>query len=181
MAPVRTIREVIGVFTDGEALETTVSELQSRGFDRADISFMSELPLHKAGTDNPGTAAKDNPTERRASVSDTDIRVVRNLGVSLAATVAGFAAAGFVVASGGALVLAAAVAAAAAGGTVAAGEMAGQVAPMTTPTFRDADLLSAGVLLIVHVDGATEESLATAILRDHSGRDVVAQDTPATA
>jgi hypothetical protein len=180
MAPERTIREVTAVFTDGEPLETAVSELQSSGIDRANISFMSDLPAATAGKDGPGDVAKDNPTDRRASVSDTDVRVMRNLGVSMAATVAGLAAAGIVVASGGAVLLAAGVAAAAVGGTVAVGEVAGQAAPLAIPTFHDAELLRSGILLIVHVADGAQEARVLDILRRHSERDVTAQDVPAT-
>ena len=34
-----TIREAVGVFDDPEQLESAVSELQSNGIDRADLSF----------------------------------------------------------------------------------------------------------------------------------------------
>jgi hypothetical protein len=95
--------------------------------------------------------------ERRAGISDTDIRVVRNLGVRMAATVAGFAAAGFVVATGSALALAAA---AAVGGTVAVGEAAGPAAPLATTTFRDTDLLRGCVLLIRSMVPNSPSSLA---------------------
>jgi hypothetical protein len=102
---------------------------------------MSDLSMQKDSGD-PRAIAMENPSERRADISDTDIRVVRNLGVSMAATVAGSAVAGFVVAM------------------VAVGEAAGPAAPLATTTFRDMDLLRGGVLLIRSMVPNSPSSLA---------------------
>ncbi|HUB94504.1 MAG TPA: hypothetical protein VL993_01215 [Stellaceae bacterium] len=181
MADAPVIREAIAVFTDGEALEAAVSDLQSHGFDRAEISFISGPTVDKDVAADPAKVAADRPDERPASVSDTDIRQARNLGVSVATTIAAFAAAGFTVAVGAAPLMIAAATVVAAGGTAAIGEAIGKVAPLTTPTFLDAELQSGGVVLVVRLAKQGAEERALPILRERSGREVIVQDTPAKA
>jgi hypothetical protein len=108
-----TIREAVAVFDDAEKLEAAVSELQSNGVDRSDLSFLAhDLPAGGIPSDLR-QAADDPATPREPVVSDTDLRQGRVLGTGLAATIAAFAAAGFTVATGGgaAATIAAAVAA----------------------------------------------------------------------
>jgi hypothetical protein len=96
-----TIREAVAVFDDAEKLESAVSELQSKGIDRSELSFLAhDLPVGRIPTDLR-RAADDPATPREPVVSDTDLRQGRVLGTGLAATIAAFAAAGFTVATGG--------------------------------------------------------------------------------
>ena len=109
-----TIREAVAVFNDAEKLESAVSELQSNGIDRSELSFLAhDLAAGRVPSDLR-RAADDPGTPRDPVVSDTDLRQGRVLGTGLAATIAAFAAAGFTVATGGAgaAIAAAAVAAA---------------------------------------------------------------------
>jgi hypothetical protein len=41
-----TIREAVAVFDDAEKLESTVSELQSKGIDRSELSFLAHDESH---------------------------------------------------------------------------------------------------------------------------------------
>lgn len=174
MVPSETIREAIAVFHDPEALEAAVSELHSHGFDRADISFLTSDAPEK------DRRLADSPdTPRGAGVSDTDVRQGRALATSMAATVAGFAAAGFAVATGGTLALAAAAGAVAAGGIGAAGGFLGKKAADETQSFLDAAVARGGVLLWVRTRDREHEARAVEILRRHSGQDVHLHDVPA--
>src|SRR5579871_4023545 len=114
------VREAVALFDDAGLLEGAVSDLQGRGFDRADISFLAQAALEDQPNSSEGLA--DNPaTPRETPVTATDIRQERVLATSMVATIAAFAAAGFTVATGGAAALAAAAAIAAGGGVGAVG------------------------------------------------------------
>jgi len=112
-----TIREAVAVFDNADKLESAVSELQSHGVDRSELSFLAHAALTRRAPGNLRQAAGDPTIPREPVVSDTDLRQGRVLGTGLAATVAAFAAAGFTVATAGvgAAIAAAAVAASAAG------------------------------------------------------------------
>jgi hypothetical protein len=173
-----TIREAVAVFDDAVSLETAVSDLQSHGIDRADLSVLA----HAALADLHPVA--DDTTMREAVVSDTDLRQERILGTSLAATVAGLAAAGVTVASGGAAAVAIAAAAVAAGGVGAAGALFGSTIADDQASFLDAQLADGGVLLWVRTRDANSEQRTIKVLRRYSPHvyvhDMPAQDVPRT-
>jgi hypothetical protein len=175
MAASDTLREAIAVFHDADALEAAVSELQSHGFNRADISFLAnEAPEQERRiADSP-----DAP--RSAPVSDSDVRQGRALAASMAATIAGFAAAGFTVATGGTFLLALGAGAVAAGGIGAASAFIGKKAADQTTSFLDAEFARGGVLLWVRTRDPQWERRALEVLRRHSGQDVHLHDLPAT-
>lgn len=177
--PSATVRQAIGVFHDSTALEEAVSELQSHGFDRAEISLVSGADDPQAALHLPGEAAR--PGAPQAGLSDTDLRQGRVLGTSMAGSLAGLAAAGFVVATGGTALVAigAAVAAAAAGGVL--GEVAGKAATSSVPSFNDAEAPGAGgVFLLVHVRDRAAEARALEVLHRRSASHVSVQDLPAS-
>ena len=150
--------EAIAVFNDPERLEEAVSELQSHGVDRAELSFL---------THEGQTPPQDAALSREAVVTDTDLRQGRVLGTGLAATIAAFAATGFTVATGG---VAAAViaAAAAAGGIGVVSTMIGRGLARDEQSFLDAQLRRGGVLLFVRIPDADIERRALEVLRRHS-------------
>src|ERR1700751_4616641 len=112
-----TIREAVAVFDDAEKLERAVSELQSNGIDRSELSFLAHPSLAGHMPRNLRQGGGHPAPPRDPVVSDTDLRQGRVLGTSLAATIAAFAAAGFTVATGGlGAAIAAAVATAGGGG-----------------------------------------------------------------
>jgi hypothetical protein len=158
------MREAVALFDDPERLEGAVSDLQSRGFDRADISFLA----HDALLGQPhGTRrlADDPAAPREPAISDTDIRQGRLLGTSLLATIAGFAAAGFTVAATGGL---AAAAVAAAGGVGAIGALFGQRLAEDEAAYLEAQLARGGVLLWVRTPEPAAEQRALEVLRRHT-------------
>ena len=132
-----TFREAVAVFDDAEKLEGAVSELQSNGIDRSELSFLAHPSLARRMPADLRQAADDPATPREPVVSDTDLRQGRVLGTSLAATVAAFAAAGFTVATAG---LGAAAAAAAAGGVGAASTLFGSIVAEDQASFLEAQL-----------------------------------------
>src|SRR6266550_2500867 len=106
-----TIREAVAVFDDAERLESAVSELQSAGMDRSELSILAHTSLAERPFGDLRRAADDPRTPREPVVSDTDWRQGRVLGTSLAATVAALAAAGITVATATGGVAAATIAA----------------------------------------------------------------------
>ena len=163
-----TIREAVAVFDNAEKLESAVSELQSHGVDRSELSFLARAAaLTGRAPGDLGQAAGDPTTLREPVVSDTDLRQGRVLGTGLAATVAAFAAAGFTVATAGvgAAIAAAAVAASAAG---AASTLLGRKLAEDQASFLDAQLARGGVLLSVRTRDAVKERTALDILRRYS-------------
>src|SRR5262245_30477675 len=113
------LREAVALFHEPEKLNSAFSELQSCGFDRAEISLVAgegirDRDLAKSYPDMHD-ADHDPAAPRQAVVGETDVRQARTLGTSMAAVVAAFAALGITIFSGGAAA-AALVAAAAAGG-----------------------------------------------------------------
>ena len=62
-----TIREAVAAFDDPEALKAAVSDLQSHGFDRADISFLAREGFE-------GHLAQQYPDMQRAEDESADDR-----------------------------------------------------------------------------------------------------------
>jgi hypothetical protein len=163
------IREAVAVFDNAEKLEAAVSELQSRGFDRSDLSFLAhDTVSERHPLSDIGDIADDPTTAREPFVSETDVRQGRVLGTSLAATIAGLAAAGFTVATGGVAAAAIAAAAVAAGGIGTAGAVFGRTLADDQASFLDAQLARGGVLLWVRTRDVTAERNAVEILRRYA-------------
>ena len=173
-----TIREAVAVFDDAEKLESAVSELQSNGIDRSELSFLAPS---RAGCmpGDPRQAADDAGAPREPVISDTDLRQGRVLGTGLAATIAAFVAAGFTVATGG-VGTAIAAAAVAAGGVGAASTLFGRKLADDQTAFLDAQLARGGVLLWVRTRDAAAEATALEVLRRYSVH-VHLHDLPAEA
>src|SRR5215472_17462215 len=149
------IREAVAVFDNAEKRESAVSELQSHGVDRSELSFLAHAELTGRAPGNLRQAAGDPTTPREPVVSDTDLRQGRVLGTGLTATVAAFAAAGFTVATGG-VGAAIAAAAVAAGGVGAASTLFGRKLADDQTSFLDAQLARGGVLLWVRTRDAAK-------------------------
>jgi hypothetical protein len=176
-----TIREAVAVFDDAEELEASVSELQSNGIDRSELSFLAhDLPAGRFPSDLR-QAADDPATPREPVVSDTDLRQGRVLGTGLAATIAAFAAAGLTVATGG-VATATIAAALAAGGVGAASTLFGRKLADDQASFLEAQLARGGVLLWVRTGNAASEQTVLEVLRRHSAyaylHDLPAEATP---
>jgi|SRR6516162_1162145 hypothetical protein len=174
-----TIREAVAVFDDAEQLEGAVSELQSNGIDRSELSFLAHPSLAGHIPGDLRQAADDPATPREPVVSDTDLRQGRVLGTSLAATIAAFAAAGFTVATSG-VGAAIAAAAVAAGGVGAASTLFGRKLAEEQSSFLGEQLARGGVLLWVLTRDAASEQAVLKVLRRHSPH-VYLHDLPTEA
>jgi len=174
------IREAVAVFDDAEKLESAVSELQSKGIDRSELSILAhDWPAARLPRDIQ-RAADDPATPREPVVTDTDLRQGRVLGTGLAATIAAFAAAGFTVATGGVGAATVIAAVAAAGGVGAASTLFGRKLADDQTSFLDAQLAGGGVLLWVRTRNAAGEQIVLEVLRRHSAH-VYLHDLPAEA
>lgn len=179
------LREAVARFDDPVKLEAAVLELQSHGFDRADISFIARdgmLGQHPA-SDHAATrqTAEDPATSRTGPVENNDLGQGRTLATSMAAVIAAFVAAGFTVATGGTALLAAGLAAAAGLGVGAAGTAIGMGAGASERQFLDEQLARGGVIVWVRTRDAAAEGRALSILRAHGGVEVHLHDMPTTA
>src|SRR5579864_1483870 len=146
-----TIREAVALFDDPERLEEAVSDLRSHGFDHADLSLLAREGLGERPIASARQLALDPATPRTDPTTDTDMRQGRILATSMAATIAGFAAAGVTVATGGVLAAVIAAGALAAGGAAAVGTIFGRKLDQDTANSLDAQLARGGVLLWVHL------------------------------
>ena len=165
---IATIREAVALFDEPERLEQAVSELCSHGFDHADLSLLAPEALGERPIASARQLARDPSTPRTDPATDTDMRQGRVLATSMAATIAGFAAAGVTVASGGVLAAVIAAGVLAAGGAGAVGTMFGRKIDQDAAGSLDAQLARGGVLLWVHVPDAPHERTAVEILRRYS-------------
>jgi hypothetical protein len=162
------IREAVAVFDDPERLESAVSELQSKGIARSELSVLAPASLtgHRLG--DLRREAEDPTAPREPVVSDTDLRQGRVLGTSLAAAIAALAAAGISVATGGVAAATIAAAAVAAGGVGAAGALFGRILADDQTSFLEEQLARGGVLLWVRTRDVAAERRALEVLRRYS-------------
>jgi hypothetical protein len=178
------LREAVAVFDNPAKLERAMSELQSNGIDRANLSLLAHTSLRTHLPSDPQRLADDPGTPREAVVSETDLRQGRVLGTSLAATIAALAAAGVTVATGGVAAATVAAAVAAGGGVGVAGALIGQKLTADEQSFLDAQLARGGVLLWVRTPDAEAERRALEVLRQYSSyvrlHDLPAEPTTAS-
>jgi hypothetical protein len=163
-----TVREAVALFDDPERLEEAVSDLCSHGFDHADLSLLAPEALGERPIASARQLAQDPATPRTDPATGTDMRQGRVLATSMAATIAGFAAAGLTVATGGVLAAVIATGAVAAGGAGAIGTIVGRKLDSDAASSLDAQLARGGVLLWVHLPDAAHERTAVDILRQYS-------------
>jgi len=163
--PIGTLHEVRATFDTPEAMQAAVAQLETSGFDRADLSLPATAGVSEKAT--PEGSARPVDTEE-------DARQARTLHTSGAAAVAGMAAAGIVIATGGAA--APAVAAAVLGGGLAGGAAFGLSSIANEGEQADRDTPAAGGTLVLAVRAQTAERRAEAesILRTAGGTQVEA-------
>jgi len=165
------LREVVAVFHDAERLESAIDELQSSGFDRAEISLLaSERTIeqklgHRYERTSELMDADDVP--RSAFVSSAAIGDAKGGLIGGLAYVGATLAAGAVVVAGGALTATIAAALAAGGtggliGLVLANWVGGRHA-----AYFDEQMEHGGLLLWVRAWSAQDEQRASAVLGKH--------------
>jgi hypothetical protein len=163
----KTIREAVALFDGPEQLEEAISDLQSSGVDRADLSILEPPSSADPRSESDDQAGPNPSLPREAVVSDTDLRQGRVLATGLAATIAGFAVAGVTAASGG-VGPAAIAAVTAAGGAGIASTLIGRRLANEHTSFLDAQLACGGILLWVHIRDLRLEKTVLEVLRRHS-------------
>jgi hypothetical protein len=178
----RSIREAVGYFETVEALEAAIDELESSGFDRAEISVLaSEQTVdEKLGHSyRKVSELEDDPTVPRTfyvsreSVGDAEGTLI---GGSL--YLAAVTAAGAIVASGGTLAAAIAGAIAAGGAGSVLGAVLAKRVGDSHARYLQQQLAHGGLVLWVRTWQGEDEERAVAILKKCSGRDVHVHDIP---
>lgn len=170
------VREAVGYFLAVDDLEAAIAELQSSGFDRAEISLLAS---ERAVEEKLGhryrkvSELEDDPSVPRTHyVSEASIGAAEGALIGTPLYLAAVATFGAIVVSGG--TLAAALAAAALAGT-AGGVIGGILARLVGEHHAhhiERELEHGGLLLWVRTWNVQDEERAVAILNKHSGRDV---------
>jgi hypothetical protein len=177
------LREAVGVFDTAESLEDAIDELQSSGFDRAEISLLaSERTVEeKLGhAYRPVEQLEDEARVPRTAFVSTESRGDAEGGlIGGLMYVGAVLAAGGIVASGGTLAGAVVAAALAAGAGAAGGSALAKLLEYHHADYLGEQLRHGGILLWVRTRTAEREALALEILGRHSARDVHVHSIPA--
>jgi hypothetical protein len=172
----RTQTEAVAVFHDAEALQGTIDELLTAGFDHAELSVLANEDTVKKelGHDYTSTAElEDDPDVPRVDYVPNE--TFGNAEGGIIATAAYFPAVigSLVVASSGGTLLGAVAVAAIAGGTGAAvGATLAKFIGSTHAKHMSEHLKRGGLLLWVRTHDAEHEEKALEILRRHGGDDI---------
>ena len=164
--------EVVGVFHKAEDLETTIDELLSSGFDRAELSLLaSEAAVAEklGGYYQPVSEMADNPDVPRAAfVSSAAIGDAKGALIGGLAYVGATVAIGAVVMSGGALgaAITAAVLAGGTGGLIGSA-LAHWVGHHHAAYLHD-QIENGGLLLWVRAWNESDEARALEIIAKHA-------------
>lgn len=185
MAEHDTIREAVAVFTDAEAFEAAIEDLESAGFDRAEISLLAspEAIDDKLGHryEKVRSLGDDPDTPRAAYVETESVGSGEGSLIGGLTYVPAVTAAGAVVTSGGALAAAVAAAVGFGGAGAALGTALASWLGRQHADNIQAQLERGGLLLWVRTRDAEHEQRALAILSRHGGADAHVHDVPAPA
>lgn len=180
--PERTIREAVCVFGDADALQAAVDELESSGFDHANMSLLaSEAAVEeKLGHkyEKVRELEDDAAVPRTAFIGTDAVGDAEGGLIGVLFYLGAVAAIGTVVASGG-TVAAAVTAAAMSGGTTGLiGLILAKLVGDHHAAHLQEQLRHGGLLLWVRTWNAEQEKRAVEILSRHSGRDVHVHTMP---
>ena len=170
------VREVVGIFSTAERLESAIDELLSSGFDRAELSLLaSERAVEMKLGRHFGPAAEmaDDPSApRTAFVSTAAIGDAEGALIGGLAYLGATAAIGAVVMSGSALgaAIAAAVLAGGTGGFI--GSVLARWVGHHHANYLQDQIENGGLLLWVRAWSAADEERALAIVKKHAGSHV---------
>jgi hypothetical protein len=177
------IREAVGVFDTAESLEDAIEELQSSGFDRAELSLLaSEHAVEeKLGhAYNRVEELEDETRVPRTAFVSTESRGDAEGGlIGGLMYVGAVLAAGGIVASGGTLAGAVVAAVLAGGAGAAAGSAFAKLLEYHHADYLAEQLGRGGILLWVRTQTAEREMRALEILGKHSAHDVHVHTIPA--
>lgn len=171
-----TIREAVGVFKDAKSLENAVDELESSGFDRAEISLLAseETVEQKLGHKYKKVTELENDASvpRSAFVSTESIGDAEGGLIGGLMYVGAVAAAGAVVASGGTIGAAIIAAATLGGAGGLVGSILAKVLGEHYARHIQEQLEHGGLLLWVQTRDQAGEGRAAMILSQHGAHDV---------
>lgn len=178
------IREAVAVLDSAAELEAAIDELESTGFDRAEISLLAATPAVEEKLGHKFSRVEE--LEDDSAVPRTFFVSTESVGDAEGALIGGLlyvgavVAAGAVVATGGTLAAAIAGAAAAGGtGGLIGAALARFVGDQHARHLQE-QLDRGGLLLWVRTRDAAHEARALEILRRHSAHDVHLHDLPAS-
>ncbi|MEQ9487414.1 MAG: hypothetical protein RIM72_00290 [Alphaproteobacteria bacterium] len=176
------VREAVGVFNNADSLVAAIDELQSSGFDRAEISLLaSESAVQeKLGHmyEKVSDLEDDPAAPRTAYVSTESIGDAKGSLIGGLIYVGAMAAVGSIVASGGSLGIAL-IGATALGGTGGfIGAILAEWVGKHHADFLQEQLDHGGLILWVRTRDETHEKRATKILSSHSAYDVHVHGRP---
>lgn len=164
--------QVVGVFDDRDRLEAAIEMLQSRGFERSQLTVLGtadavrkRLGLAVSPPDEPGG-------QFETPVDESEKQNVTPLLAGVPAYIGAVLAAGVTVASGGTLAGAAVAALlGATGGGVLGASAAGAMRDSVDSSYEE-QLAKGGILLLVHPRSAEDVARAQAVLSQHATRTV---------
>jgi hypothetical protein len=164
--PIGEFHEVSATFTAPEAMQDAVKQLETSGFDRADLSLPEPAPSAAYATPEGGAKPAD---------IEEDARQARTLHTSGAAAVAAMAAGGAVIASGGALAPAVAAAVVGGGAVGGAAYAISSSANSGEQTDRERKAASGSLVLSVRAPTAEKRREAEDILKSAGATSVRAR------
>ena len=178
------VREAVGVFHDVKALQAAIYDLETHGFDRAEISLLAPVPTVEKDLGHAFRSVRELEDDTRApmvaytspeSVADAEGAIASGL-----LYVGALASLVPVVASGGSI--AAAMIAMTVGGGVGAsiGAVLANLFGKQHAKYIEDQLDRGGLLLWVRTWNAGDEKRAVEILSEHSGEDVHVHAVPET-
>lgn len=170
------VREAVGIFDSADALQDAIDELQTSGFDRADISLMTSEHVveEKLGHKYRKVTelADDTRVPRASYVAPESIGEAQGALVGGLFYVGAIGAAGLIFATGGSMAAAVLAASAAGGAGGVIGALLGKLVGDRHAQYIQEQLDRGGLLLWVRTRDEEHETRAMEILKKHSGRDV---------
>jgi len=170
------IREAVAVFDDTKSLEGAIAELQSSGFDRAEISLLAGNHAIEEKLGHLYTRTEDIEDDPDvpsvAYISSESIGDAEGALIGTPMYIAAVTAAGIMTAAGGPLAATIAAILAAGGAGAAIGGVLASLTGQHHARYLQEQLDHGGLLLWVRTRDEDRENRATEILSKHSAHDV---------
>jgi len=178
-------REVVGVFSDADALDAATADLQALGFDRTSLTMLASerAVLEKLGHhyEKVEELEDDPDVPHVAFRSRNSVGAEKNVALGALVSIGAVAAAGAIFAAGGALAATLGTGVIGAEVGVFLGGVLGDFIDAHHAHYLQQQLDHGGLLLFVRAANAEEERIAKDALERHSGRDVHAHELPVGA
>ncbi|WP_339859806.1 hypothetical protein [Thalassospira alkalitolerans] len=169
-------REAVAVFDTAESLQTAIDELESSGFNRAELSLLASEPAIDEKLDHiysKTTDLEDDPKAlRTAYISAETIGDAEGALIAGPLYIAATTAAGIMIATGGPIAATVAAIMVAGGGGAAIGTFLAALMDKHHADYLQQQLDHGGLILWVRTRDQDHEKRALEILGKHSGHDV---------